>query len=85
MKNIIKKILAYLLNKTGYFIIIDVEKISKNTDWDHYSMNISFWGKKKTLDAMFINGEPADVQEFGIWSRHLQAEEVKGLIKGLIK
>lgn len=79
MKNILKKLLTYLLNKTGYFIIIDVEKISTNTDWKHYSMNVSFWAKRKVLDGMYINGERASIQDMGIWARHLQAEEAKAL------
>lgn len=59
-----KKLLIYLLNKTGYFIIIDVGEINPTQDWTHYSMNVSFWGHKRSLDSMFINGEPADVEEF---------------------
>ena len=77
MKNLVKKLLTYLLNKTGYFIIIDVEKVSANTDWTHYSMNVSFWAKKKVLDGMFINGEQASLADVGVWARHLQAEEAK--------
>lgn len=72
-----KSILIYLLNKLGHFIIIDASKINTSTKWTHYSMNVSFWGKKRSLDDMFINGEQVDIQELGIWNRHLQAEEVK--------
>lgn len=76
-----KRILIYLLNKTGYFIILDVEEMTGNKDWTHYSMNLSFWTKKKSLDNLFINGEPANIKDFAVWSRNLQVEEVKELIK----
>lgn len=77
MKKIIKRVLKYLLNKTGYFIILDVGEMTMTTDWKHYSMNVSFWGKKKVLDDMFINGERVEIGEFGIWSRHLTNEEAE--------
>lgn len=80
----IKRVLTYLLNKTGSFIILDLSESVKavtESNHTHYSMNLSFWAHKKTLDEMFINGEPASIEHFAWWSRHLQAEEVKTLLK----
>jgi len=77
----IKKILRYLLNKTGHFIIIDVGEINPSEDWTHHSFNVSFWEKKKTLVGLYKNGEVADIEEFGLWSRLLNAEEIKSLHK----
>ena len=85
MKNLIKRFLSFLLNKTGYFIIIDMEKVRDGVNdkdgWNHYSFNLSFWAKKLKVDAVFMNGESASVEELAMWSKHLTGKEVNKLQK----
>ena len=77
MKELLKKILTYLLNKTGYFLIIDLEKIKGDNEFNHYSFNVSFFGRRKVLAGGFFNGEPMDLDNLTMWTRHLTDKEVE--------